>query len=121
MAEAQELIDVINKEVVIFENSQHTEIGSKAHDEEEASFFPHRGFYQPAGDVINCDDSEQDQEISRYEGCVEIAAGYQQEEPAPFERDDIIQGGYYAEEEEKFKRVEDHILVSFSAFGAVPG
>jgi hypothetical protein len=75
MEEAQQAIDILNKEIVIFENSEHSEVGCKAHDEEEPSSFSGRGFYQPAGDVIDCDDSKKNQEISRYEGCVEVTAG----------------------------------------------
>ena len=75
MEEAQQSIDIFNEEIVIFENGQHPEVCCKAQYEVASPPVACRGFYQPACNVIDYDDSKKNQEVCGYEGCVKIAAG----------------------------------------------
>jgi hypothetical protein len=56
---AAELIDIADKKIIVFKNSQQGDIGNNTYDEPE--FFVWPAFYEQSCRIINSDQKEQDQ------------------------------------------------------------
>ena len=113
----QKVVDIIDEEVVIFEDSQYADIGDEAHREERLPLANAIAFFhQDTGAIIDDDDSEEDEDIGGDEGGVEKAGDEEQEEPAPFMGGEVIQTGDDREEKQEGEGVEAHKrLFTFSA------
>ena len=108
MGEVEQLIDVFDKEVVVFEYGQYTDVGYEAHGEKDLAPVSGGIFHEEACAVVYEDDGEEDEDIGRDKGGVEKAADQQQEEPAPPMGDEVVQWGYDKKGNEKSERVKDH-------------
>jgi hypothetical protein len=115
MCEREEVVDIPDKEIIVFKKGQRAEVGHKAQEEEGFASFAGSGFDTAAGDIIDDDDGKQDEEIGRDKRGVEIAAGDEQEKPASPVWREVIQRCYDKEEKQEGEGVEKHkILFAFS-------
>ena len=107
----KQVVDIVYEKIVIFEKRQDADIGDDAHDEEPFALFAPGIFDKDAGDIVDDDGKDQDQDIDRDEVHVEYAAGDKQVQPSPFMGQQKIDQGHYREKDQKLKRIKKHILL----------
>jgi len=78
----KQFINILDKEIIVFEKSEYADIGDYAHDEEQFSPSPAGVFNHDACDVIDDNRKNKNQYIDRNEVHVKNATGYEQVEPS---------------------------------------
>lgn len=108
MGQSEQVVDIIDEKVVVFEDGEYADIGDEAHGEKCLASLAGGVFHQDAGGIIDDDDGEEDEDIGGDEGGVEKAGYKDQEEPAPFMGDEVVRWSYDEKENEKSERVKNH-------------
>jgi hypothetical protein len=105
----EEVVDVIDKEVIVFEEGQDSDVGYDAHHEVPLSSGAGRIFDQDACKIVDNYSEDEDKDIDRDEVHVKDAACDQQVQPTPAMGDDEIDQRDQGEEDQKLKGVEEHM------------
>jgi hypothetical protein len=104
----QKLVDVPDKEVVVFEESQHSRVGNDAQHKEHLSSPAPCLFNENSRRVIHDNGKEQDEDINRDKCAIEDAAGNEQVDPAKAVWQQKEKQDNNGKEKQELKRIEQH-------------
>jgi hypothetical protein len=106
--------NVIVQEVIIFENSQHTNIGYEADVQVLFPSFTGSVFDEYSGNIVDDDGEKKDEDIGRDEKHVKNTTSNQKQCPPELVGQHKVKGCNNYEEEEEFKGVKQHSLGSMA-------
>ena len=109
--QAQRLDDplqVVAEEIQVLEGPEQAQVGHQAHQQDPLPHPPRRALQGQARRVVDGDERQQEHDVLRDEGHVEVAAGQEQQHPAPPLGDVEVQEDDDGEEVQEMDRVEEH-------------
>src|SRR5579872_1847555 len=82
MAKGEKMVDVLGKEVIVFEEGEGAQVEGETENEESLAFFAGSVLNASAGDIVNGNNREQNGEIGRNKASIEITGSHEQDKPA---------------------------------------